>query len=210
MFKFICLGIGYLIGCFQTAYFIGKTFFKIDIREHGSKNSGSTNAARVLGKKAGLIVFFCDIFKAILAYVICSAIFNGNGVFYNAFGEFGNLPGLYAGVGVILGHNFPVFLKFKGGKGSASGIGLILAFDFRITLLCAVGGIAVVYFTKYVSLASMVITLFLVIGTFIFNFSSEVKMITIFLLLLSVFQHRENIKRLLKGEENKFKFKSLK
>ncbi|MDE7249983.1 MAG: glycerol-3-phosphate acyltransferase, partial [Lachnospiraceae bacterium] len=121
MERIICIVIGYVFGLFQTAFIYGK-LHGIDIREHGSGNAGTTNTLRVLGTKAGLIVLAGDIIKCILAIVLCSVLFDKthpNEIY---------LLKLYAAAGAILGHNFPFYLHFKGGKGIAATAGLILAF----------------------------------------------------------------------------------
>ncbi len=112
MERIICLGIGYLFGIFQTAYIYGR-IKGIDIREHGSGNAGTTNALRVLGKKAGLIVFLGDVAKTVLAVLLVRLLFG------RRYGDMLPLLGMYAAAGAILGHNFPVQLGFKGGKGIA-------------------------------------------------------------------------------------------
>lgn len=103
MFRLICLCIGYCIGCIETAYVVGR-IWQVDLRQHGSGNLGTTNALRVLGKKAGALVFIGDIMKSVIAFVICRAIFGSN------------LAGVYGSVGAVLGHNYPFYLNFKGGK----------------------------------------------------------------------------------------------
>jgi acyl phosphate:glycerol-3-phosphate acyltransferase len=121
MERILCLGIGYLFGLLQTSYIIGKVK-GIDIRNHGSGNAGTTNALRVLGTKAGLLVFLGDTIKCILAILVIRFMYgnsNPNMIYLYA---------LYAGTGAILGHNFPFYLKFKGGKGIAATAGLIIAF----------------------------------------------------------------------------------
>ncbi|MBP5281217.1 MAG: glycerol-3-phosphate acyltransferase, partial [Lachnospiraceae bacterium] len=127
MVRVISIVIGYAFGLFQTAFFYGK-MHGIDIREHGSGNSGTTNALRVLGTKAGLIVFLGDCIKCILAIVIVRLIFGGS------HAEIVKLLGLYAGAGAILGHNYPFYMNFKGGKGIAATAGMVIAFDPLFTL----------------------------------------------------------------------------
>ena len=198
MFRVICIVIGYFFGCFQSAYIIGKVVAKIDIREHGSGNAGTTNTIRVIGKIAGLSVFALDILKTVIAYVICAYIFKENEV---------PLPGIYAGVGVILGHNFPVFLKFKGGKGAASLIGLILCIDWRAAVIAYVCGFISLAATRFVSLASLIISLLTPVTLVYFQYSLEVIIISVLVMILSFFQHRENIGRLIKGKESKLVLK---
>ncbi len=229
MFRLACLAIGYFIGCVQSAYIIGKAVAKIDIREYESGNAGATNITRALGIKAGVAVFAFDVLKAILAYVICSAIFSGNGTF-NASNAINNyLPGLYAGFGTILGHNFPFYLKFKGGKGAASTIGVLLAVNPVIAFISYAVGIIMLFATKYASVASLsIVGLFPILmiafkrfaSYFIFNvfsysfsfnlhfgFSNEAIFIAILICALCYIRHFGNIKRLIEGNERKVRFK---
>ena len=192
MFRLISICIGYLLGCFQTAFIIGKLKQNIDIREYGSGNSGTTNAIRVLGWKLGALTFIVDILKAVLAVILSSNLLNDP------------LAGFYAGVGVILGHNWPVFLKFKGGKGIASTIGVMLAVDYRIGLIMIAVLAIVLVISKYVSLGSILMVI--AIPIFLTVWYPEQKewiIIGIFLMLLALFQHKTNISRLLTGTENK-------
>ena len=116
MERLICIVIGYIFGLIQSGYLYGKANH-MDIRQYGSGNAGSTNVLRVMGKKAGAIVFLGDFFKAVLAMAVCRLLFKGNADV--------DLLALYAGLGVTLGHNFPFYLKFKGGKGIACMAGIM-------------------------------------------------------------------------------------
>ncbi|MCL2592131.1 MAG: glycerol-3-phosphate 1-O-acyltransferase PlsY [Defluviitaleaceae bacterium] len=200
IFRALCLGLGYAVGLIQTAFIVGKLMGKGDIRKHGSGNAGTTNAVRVLGFKAGLTVFLCDVLKAVIGFVVCMLIFRDNMP----------LAGIYGGLGVILGHNFPFYLKFRGGKGSASFVGLVLCLgfvDYRVLLVVYISGLIVAILSKYISLASLVITLLLPISLGIFGFGLEAIILGGIIACLSWVMHRKNIARLLKGEENKFNFK---
>lgn len=205
MFRIICLLIGYLFGCLQSAYFLGKTVGKIDIREYGSGNAGFTNTTRVLGKKVGAMVFIFDLFKVIVAYIVCSLIFNGNGSFVN--GE-SLLPGIYAGLGTVLGHNFPFYLGFRGGKGIACTLGLMLCADWRIALATYLIGFIVFIAKRYISLASLTMALlypvFMIITKNMFGFDFEEIILMFLLCVLAYIKHKSNIERLLNGTENKF------
>jgi glycerol-3-phosphate acyltransferase PlsY len=129
MERIICLVMGYIFGLFQTGYIYGK-MHGIDIRESGSGNSGTTNALRVLGKQAGLIVLIGDIGKCIIACLLCRFLFGSR------LPDMELLLVLYTGVGVILGHNFPFYMNFKGGKGIAATGGLVISvFDVRIFVI---------------------------------------------------------------------------
>ena len=120
MERLICIVIGYIFGLIQSGYLYGKANH-MDIRQYGSGNAGSTNVLRVMGKKAGAIVFLGDFFKAVFAMAVCRLLFKGNADV--------DLLALYAGLGVTLGHNFPFYLKFKGGKGIACMAGIMTAMD---------------------------------------------------------------------------------
>lgn len=204
MSRILCLVIGYAFGLFQTGYLYGK-LHHIDIRNYGSGNSGTTNALRVMGKKAGLIVFLGDFFKTVFACLIARMIFKDS--------ESVDMYALYAGLGVVLGHNFPFYLKFKGGKGIASMAGILVSMDWRITLVCAALFLGAVIITRYVSLGSIlvVVSFFIQIvyygcrGEFTVaeNNLMEFYFVAAFLMVMAIWRHRANIKRLLSGTENK-------
>jgi len=201
--RLISLVIGYFIGCIQSAYIRGK-LSGIDIRDHGSKNAGMTNVTRVLGRKAGIIVFIADVLKAMIAFVIASLIFSGGGTF---LGSGWLIPGLWAGAGVILGHDFPFFLKFRGGKGISSTLGLLIMLDWRVFLIAGILALIMIFVFKYISLASLIITASAPILMLIMGHSIEVIIITALLAVLAWYLHRANITRLLSGAENKFSLK---
>ena len=212
--RILCFVIGYLFGLIQTAYIYGK-MHGIDIREHGSGNSGTTNALRILGKKAGLIVFLGDFLKAATACVIARII----GTIF--FPDIVYPMILLAGLGVVIGHNFPFYMNFKGGKGIAATAGVVLGLlDYRIIIICLLAFILCVIVTRYVSLGSLVVVSlffisFVVLGMngMIVNSSTGVVCtgkeliesdIIIFLFAaLAFFRHKENIVRLIHGNENK-------
>lgn len=184
--------IGYLVGCFQSAYIISKWKGHIDIRKYGSGNAGTTNMIRVMGWKAGVITFIMDLLKAVVGVYVA----------YLIFGDM--LYGFYGGVGVVLGHNYPVFLGFRGGKGIASTLGLLLAVDWRIGLIAA-GIMAIVILTsRYVSLGSIMMAVGIPVLMFVFYRDSwQYVMLGGILMVLAFYTHRANIKRLLQGEESK-------
>lgn len=199
-----CLLIGYALGCIQTAYIIGRITARIDIREHGSGNAGTSNVIRVIGRSAGVIVFLIDVLKAVAAYTVASLLFGGGGTFISGASV---LPGLYAGLGVVLGHNFPFFLKFKGGKGIAATLGLMLSLDIRTALMVYAVGALILALTRYISLASLVMTLLFAVLLGLFSFGAEAVTIAALLAVMAWVLHRENIKRLLAGTERKFTWK---
>ncbi len=209
MFRVMCLVIGYAFGLIQTAFVIGK-LNGIDIREHGSGNAGTTNTMRVLGTKAGLLVFVGDCIKCVVAVLVCVAICKG--ILGDSFENYNYLIRLYAGMGAILGHNFPFYLKFKGGKGIACTAGLMFSFDPWFTLVGLVVFFSIFFITHYVSLGSLmaypyIIIMELILGKEYFKCDQatfiEMVIVTVVLCLLTTFMHRANIKRLLAHSEKK-------
>lgn len=206
MERIICLVIGYVFGIFQTAYLYGK-LNGIDIREHGSGNAGTTNALRVLGKKAGVIVLLGDVAKTVLAVVAVRLLFA------KSCNEMLPLLGMYAAAGAILGHNFPVQLGFRGGKGIACTAGLVLTLGPLVTVLEAATFLITVGLTRYVSLGSILVVIELVIDLVILGqrgyygmnpaHRMEFYLVCTALSLMAIYRHRANIRRLWNGTENK-------
>ena len=207
MERVICLLIGYVFGMFQTAYLYGKAN-GIDIRTKGSGNAGTTNALRTLGLKAGLITFACDALKCLLAVLVTWLIFR------NSHPEITKLLGIYTSAGVILGHNYPFYLKFKGGKGIACTSGVILAVCPIAAPICLVLFILAVAITRYVSLGSILVVISFLIQAIVFNhmgllgvsgnYAVEFDILAACFTAMAIWRHRANIKRLLSGTENKF------
>lgn len=208
--RIICLLIGYILGNFQTAYIYGK-MKGIDIREHGSGNAGTTNTLRVLGNKAGAIVFIGDVMKCALAIWISKAIYG------TSHPEMLAVLTLYAALGTILGHNFPALLGFRGGKGMACTAGF-MAF-YNPWLLLVGGSIFIINFiiTHYVSLGSLLVYAAVVItmavlcmmgalGVLTTAQIAEIMLITIFMAVMAYVRHWSNIKRLIAGNESKTYF----
>ncbi len=192
----------YLIGSIPTAVWVGKFLFNIDIREHGSKNAGATNTIRVLGVKAGLPVFFIDVLKGFFAVNL--AIF----IDISQSSEVIILIQLALAFAALLGHIFPIFAQFRGGKGVATLAGVVLALHPFATATAFGIFVLVVILTRYVSMGSMIAGLsFPFIIEFLFNNSSHTLLIfSIIVALLLIVTHIKNIKRLVKGEESKFRF----
>ncbi len=204
MDRVLCLVMGYVFGLFQTGYLYGK-INHIDIRNYGSGNSGTTNALRVLGKKAGLIVFAGDFLKTVFACLAARLLFQES--------PDTDLYVLYAGLGVVLGHNFPCYLKFKGGKGIASMAGILVSMDWRVTLVCAALFLGAVILTRYVSLGSILVVISFFIQMLIYGTRGDYRVsrqrikaffaVSFVLKAMAIWRHKTNIKRLLSGTENK-------
>ena len=204
----ILLVIGYVFGCFSTGYFVGK-MYGIDIRSSGSGNIGTTNALRTLGPKAGLFTFLGDLLKALIPTLIVRIfLFQDNA-------ELNYLFVLTIGLGVVMGHNFPFYLHFKGGKGIAVTAGVIIATtNWLVIVTGLLVFIIVVALTRYVSVGSLIIVWLVPIFTLYHYHASEyfVEMIVISVIFtgLAYFKHRTNIKRLFSGTENKLNFSNKK
>ena len=196
MERIICLAAGYLCGLFQTGYIYGK-LHGIDIRSYGSGNSGSTNALRVMGKKAGLTVFMGDFLKTVIPCFITRLLFKDQP-------ELMYVYMLYTGLGVILGHNFPFYLGFKGGKGIATTAAAMMAFDWRIGLCCFIIFVVVTAATRYVSLASILLSAGIVVEVLIFHPGRwDLFAMCVLYAFFAIYRHRANIGRLLSGTESK-------
>lgn len=193
--------VAYLLGSIPTAVWYGKVFHNVDIRNHGSGNAGATNSLRVMGKRAGVIVLLIDLLKGFLAVNLSVIIAQQT--------NFQPLEVIKALLGLagVLGHIFPVFAQFKGGKGVATSLGVILAIHPMATLVCVVVFLIIVFATRYVSLGSMVSALAFPIQLFAGLWGQQPNAFIVFgfaLALLLVIMHRENVQRLLAGNENKF------
>lgn len=198
---FIGVLVAYLLGSIPTAVWYGRVFHGVDIRNHGSGNAGATNSLRVLGKKAGVIVLLIDLLKGYLAVSLASVIIQ-----HSDFQPVGYIVPLL-GLAVVIGHIFPVFAQFKGGKGVATSLGVILAIHPFATLICVILFLLIVFATKYVSLGSMLGALAFPVQLVSGIWGLQPTTIVIFgfvLAVLLIITHRENVKRLLAGNENKF------
>ena len=185
----------YIIGSIPTGYIIVKTFTGQDIRTIGSGSTGATNVKRVMGKKWFFITLLLDAFKGALPVVLAS-------LFAKTFTGIGLLPVL-AAIAVILGHSKSIFLKFTGGKSVASGVGTILALNWQVGLIIAVIWAIITFFTRYVSVGSIIALA--ISPILMWRFGSPAAYIVYCAIgaVYIIWLHRENIKRLIKGEENK-------
>ena len=205
MERLICLVIGYVCGLLQTGYLVGR-MNHIDIRKEGSGNAGSTNEVRVMGWKAGAITFAGDVLKCVAAVVIARVLFKDS--------ECVPLLAMYAGMGATLGHNFPFYLKFKGGKGIAVLAGLVVSTGWELVPIPLAAFLIAVLMTRYISLGSLLassmffleVVAFGQLGWFhmSFNYRIELYVLTGILMILAWVRHKDNIKRLMAGKENRF------
>ena len=200
MLKYLlCLVVGYFCGCISCGYLVGK-FYHIDIRTKGSGNAGTTNVLRTLGILPALITFVGDLAKAVIPFLVIREFIGHPDNWY--------LLCLYCGLGVVLGHNYPFYMKFKGGKGIAVTAAVVLsaAHPLMIPIGLAIF-ITVVALTRYVSLGSLFVAWYIPVNTFVLyrDNSNFIHMMVISLLFtaFAYFQHRQNIVRLIHGNENK-------
>ena len=183
--------VAYLLGSIPSGLWIGQTFFQKDIREFGSGNLGSTNAFRVLGPKAGSVVLFCDVFKGSLATILAMTVFQKP-----------SISPLWIASFAVIGHTFPLFASFKGGKAVATFAGMILAYQPLLLLYGLIIFIVLLAITRMVSLTAMVTISLGVLLSLLFNDW----VLTAFALAIDIFiiyRHRANIQRILNGTENK-------
>ena len=191
----LCGVIGYLLGSANSSVIVGK-FHGIDIRKHGSGNAGTTNTMRTLGKKATLYVIIGDLLKGILAYIAC---------FYLTGGSI--LGGMIGGTAAIIGHVWPVYFGFKGGKGVLTSLAVVLMIDWQLALSLLGVFIIIVAITRYVSLGSVIAAILLPLTSAVLGQDAEHIVFCAIIAVLIVFMHRKNIDRLLKGTESKLSFK---
>ena len=206
VYSLSALILAYLLGSIPTAVWIGKYFYGIDVREYGSGNAGATNTFRVLGKKAGIPVMLIDILKGWtatnLAYLIGMSI---TGPHHSV--QFVNYQ-LALGITAVMGHLFPIFAGFRGGKGIATLTGMILAVHVQASLVCILVFLIVLLVTRYVSLSSIAAGFTFPLST-IFIFHVSVRSIIVYgmcICVLILVTHQKNIERLMKGKESKVNF----
>lgn len=201
-YSIAALIMAYLCGSIPTAVWIGQAFYGVDVREYGSGNAGATNTFRVLGKQAGIPVMLLDILKGWTATNL--AFFIG----VTTTGGINSIPytnyELALGIAAVMGHLFPVFAGFRGGKGIATLFGMVLAIHLHAALLCVCMFIIVLLVFRYVSLGSITAGFTYLIGvSFIFPSNRSVVIYGMCMFLLILVTHQKNIERLLKGSESK-------
>jgi glycerol-3-phosphate acyltransferase PlsY len=189
--------IGYFLGNISSSYIVGKLGSNIDVREHGSGNLGTTNAYRVLGLKAGALVFIGDVIKGIIATVIGLLIVRDN-----------SIGGLIGGITAVAGHNWPFLLGFRGGKGIATSFGTIIILFPKAALILLVVEVLIIALTGYVSLGSVSVAILLPILAIVFKYNPWLIVGSFILAIMAVFRHKDNITRLLNGTENKITSRS--
>lgn len=203
VFNIVILLVAYLVGSIPTSVWIGKSFYGIDIRERGSKNAGATNAMRIFGWKVGLVVLIIDMLKGWGAINLIHL----TNYYIPQTGDFIEFQ-LLLGIAAIIGHIFPIYVGFRGGKGVATLFGLVMAINPEPTLLCTGVFVVTLLITKYVSLSSMIAGFAFPVMV-IFVFKTATPSLVIFSLIISLlllFTHQKNIERLIRREEKKVLF----
>lgn len=205
MYKIGALLIGYLLGGLQSAILVGRTN-GIDIRTQGSGNAGTTNTIRVLGKKAGVVVLIIDVLKAVVAILLAKLIFG------NSHPEAKLLIALYSGIGAILGHSYPMFFQFKGGKGIATTAGTLMGIDLRLFLVAVAVFFICLAITRIVSVSSLLMTAsFPIMISIVYAGTGRIGIealgLSLFIAGITTYRHKSNIKRLIEGTEPKFSIK---
>ncbi|MFC0234974.1 glycerol-3-phosphate 1-O-acyltransferase PlsY [Fictibacillus phosphorivorans] len=192
MMTFVLFVVSYLIGSISFSYLLTKVLRNEDIRNHGSGNAGATNTLRVLGKKPAIAVLLLDCLKGILVVLVAVWFTNSS------------LIAVLCGLVAVIGHNYPVFYGFKGGKGVATAIGVFAAIAFLPSLIAGVIAIITIWISRFVSLGSIV---FLILTPFFmlyqFNLSLEAVLASFVLSVVSIWKHRGNIARIWSGNESK-------
>lgn len=207
MERLVCVIIGYVFGLIQTGYIYGK-IHNVDIRKQGSGNAGTTNALRTMGWKAGIITLLGDCFKCVFAVVLVHLIYG------KSHADILPVLSMYAGMGAVLGHNYPFYLNFKGGKGIAATAGLILSTtNVWMVLICLGTFLLIVGVTRYVSLGSLAVATIYMIEVIVYGHMGgyavsqaglyEMYVIAVLLMISAFYKHKANIGRLLSGTENK-------
>ncbi len=194
--------IAYFLGSISFSVIFSRKFAGFDVREKGSKNAGATNVLRTAGTKIALLTLVCDILKGVIAIVI--AIIAGK-IWADVNIE---ILKYLAGFFAILGHTFPIFFEFRGGKGVATALGVLITLNWKIGLICLIFALIIIAFTKMVSVGSILsAVLYPILTIFMGETNFAANVISILIALLVIFNHRENLKRIKNGTENKLSFK---
>ncbi len=183
--------LSYFLGAIPNGLIFGKLIWKKDLRKFGSGNIGATNAWRTIGKSAGLLIFALDFLKGALAVVLAQHFIGTSAAM------------ILAGLCAIIGHTFTIFLKFHGGKGVATGLGVIAMLMPKVTVIVFSVWLVIVCITRYVSLGSVVAAALVPILAFVFNDPKEFVLLGIVAAIFIIFRHKQNILRLMNGTENK-------
>ena len=188
--QYLCSAIiGYILGCFNTAYFISKAK-GFDIRNTGSGNAGASNIKLKLGWKMGALTAFVDISKTTIAIMLCKYLFPDN-----------ELVLFIAGVMSIIGHIFPFYMNFKGGKGFACYLGMLIATNIKLALIIIIIGLLITIITNYIALASISTAIITPIYYFLIHASNNIVYLLVFVGIIIIFKHKINIERIIKHEE---------
>jgi glycerol-3-phosphate acyltransferase PlsY len=193
----IVILIGYLMGCLQWSYILSKALRKVDIRTLGGGNAGASNTVTVFGWKMGVAVGLLDIVKAIISLLIIRYLFKVS------FLE-NNMLNLYLnGTAVILGHNYPFFMGFRGGKGTASTLGMLFGIDYRIGIIGFLIILIVTLTSDYIALGTISLVVFFILATIYFNFGTACILLAIFIAIQSIYKHIPNLKNIKVKQESK-------
>lgn len=201
MLKYIvAVLIGYLFGAIQTGFILGKLIYKKDIRNHGNGNAGASNAVVAFGKKAGILTGAVDILKAVIAILLIRIIYSNN-VDTETFWNLSYITGFM----VILGHNYPFYMKFKGGKGTAALVGMMFVVDYRLGIVGVLFMAVVAIVTDYIVLGTMSLLLVVLIFTIVFRLTAVTISMVLLLISMSIYKHHNNFIRIKNKEETRIK-----
>ncbi|MBT5858522.1 MAG: glycerol-3-phosphate 1-O-acyltransferase PlsY [Flavobacteriales bacterium] len=202
--------LAYLTGAFPSAVWVGKTFYKKDVREYGSGNAGATNTFRVLGKGAGIPVLMMDVLKGWISVNYIYFITDGCNPFSETVTSSQFEIQLALGIAAVIGHLFPIYTGFRGGKGIATLLGLLIGLNYIAAIVSIVVFAIVFLISKYVSLGSILASIAFPFVVFIIlddkDVNSSLEIFSVFVPILTLITHQKNIERLVRGEENKVKF----
>lgn len=201
----VAILVAYFLGSISFSVIFSRKFAGFDVRDKGSKNAGTTNVLRTVGTKVAALTLVCDVLKgvfAVLLAMLAGKIWTDSNIEITT-----NLTYL-AGFFAILGHTFPIFFEFRGGKGVATALGVLITLNWKIGLICLIFALIIIAFTKMVSVGSLLAAiLYPILTIFMGEVSFIPVLISILIALLVIFNHRENIKRIKNGTENKISFK---